>query len=29
VMGPFPSRDEANKIGRASKREYWIFEGSP
>lgn len=29
VMGPFPSRDEANKIGRASKREYWIYEGSP
>jgi cell division septation protein DedD len=29
VMGPFPSKDEANKIGRASKREYWIYEGSP
>ncbi len=29
VMGPFSSRDEADKIGRASKREYWIYEGSP
>ena len=29
VMGPFPTRDEANKFGRASKREYWIYEGSP
>ncbi len=29
VMGPFATRDEANKIGRASKREYWIYEGSP
>ncbi|HEY6090306.1 MAG TPA: SPOR domain-containing protein [Gemmatimonadaceae bacterium] len=29
VMGPFPTRDEANKVGRVSKREYWIYEGSP
>jgi len=29
VMGPFATRDEADKIGRASKREYWIYEGSP
>jgi cell division septation protein DedD len=29
VMGPFVTRDEADKIGRASKREYWIYEGSP
>jgi len=29
VMGPFATREEANKIGRASKREYWIYEGSP
>jgi cell division septation protein DedD len=29
VMGPFPTRDEANKIGKAAKREYWIYEGSP
>ncbi|MFL5557065.1 MAG: SPOR domain-containing protein [Gemmatimonadaceae bacterium] len=29
VMGPYPTRDEALKIARASKREYWIYEGSP
>jgi YVTN family beta-propeller protein len=29
VMGPYPTRDEADKIGRASRREYWIYEGSP
>ena len=29
VMGPFATREEADKIGRASKREYWIYEGSP
>jgi hypothetical protein len=29
VMGPFPTREEADRIGRASRREYWIYEGSP
>jgi len=29
VLGPFATRDEAQKIARASKREYWIYEGSP
>ena len=29
VMGPFPTRDEADKIGRAARHEYWIYEGSP
>lgn len=29
VMGPFPTRDEAVKVGRASRREYWVYEGSP
>jgi hypothetical protein len=29
VMGPFPTRNEADKIGRAAKHEYWIYEGSP
>jgi cell division septation protein DedD len=29
VMGPYPTRDEADKVGRASRREYWIYEGSP
>ncbi len=29
VMGPFATRQEAEKIGRAAKREYWVYEGSP
>jgi YVTN family beta-propeller protein len=29
VMGPYPTRQEADKVGRASRREYWIYEGSP
>lgn len=29
VMGPFATHEEADKIGKASKREYWIYEGSP
>ena len=29
VMGPFTTRDEAEKVGRAAKREYWIYQGSP
>ncbi|MFL5478718.1 MAG: SPOR domain-containing protein, partial [Gemmatimonadaceae bacterium] len=29
VLGPYPTRDEAIKVARASKREYWVYEGSP
>ena len=29
VLGPFATRDEAERIGRASKRDFWIYEGSP
>ncbi len=29
VMGPYATRDEAAKVGRASKRDFWIFEGAP
>ena len=29
VMGPYATRDEAVKVGRASKREYWVYEGTP
>ena len=29
VLGPYPTREEAVKVGRASKREYWVYEGSP
>jgi cell division septation protein DedD len=27
VVGPFTSREEAERIGRESKRQYWIYEG--
>ncbi len=29
VLGPFATRDEAERVGRASKRDFWIYEGSP
>ena len=29
VLGPYPTREEAVKVARASKREYWVYEGSP
>ncbi len=29
VMGPYATREEADRVGRASRREYWIYEGSP
>jgi cell division septation protein DedD len=29
VMGPFSSRDEADRVGRQSGRDYWVFEGVP
>jgi Sporulation related domain. len=29
VMGPFATKEEAESVGRASRREYWIYEGSP
>jgi cell division septation protein DedD len=29
VMGPFTSREEAERVGKASGRSYWVFEGAP
>ncbi len=29
VMGPFASRAEADRVGRQSGRDYWVFEGVP
>jgi hypothetical protein len=29
VMGPYPTREEAEKVGKASRRDYWIYEGAP
>jgi cell division septation protein DedD len=27
VVGPFTTREEAERIGRESKRQYWVYEG--
>ncbi len=29
VLGPYDSRDAAEKAGKASGRTYWVFEGAP
>lgn len=29
VLGPFTSRDEAERLGRASGHSYWVYEGVP
>lgn len=29
VLGPYPTRADAERVGRASGQSYWIFEGAP
>ena len=29
VLGPYATRDEAERIGRASRQTYWVYEGGP
>lgn len=29
VLGPYPTRAEADAVGRESRNSYWIFEGNP
>lgn len=29
VLGPYPTREEAERVGKASGRSYWVFEGAP
>ena len=29
VLGPYPSREEAERIGRESKQSFWVYEGGP
>jgi hypothetical protein len=29
IMGPFPTRDQAEKVARATGKPYWIYEGAP
>jgi cell division septation protein DedD len=28
VLGPYPTKEEAEKVGRDSKRQYWVYEAS-
>jgi YVTN family beta-propeller protein len=28
VMGPYPTKEEAERIGREAKHQFWVFEGS-
>ena len=29
VLGPYPTRDEAERVGRESRNSYWVYEGGP
>ena len=29
VLGPYPTREEADRVGKESKQSYWIYEGGP
>jgi hypothetical protein len=29
VLGPFPTREEADRVGKSSGRQYWIYEAAP
>jgi hypothetical protein len=29
VLGPYPTRDEAERAGRDSKQNYWVYEATP
>ncbi len=29
VIGPYPTRDEAERIARTSGKSYWVYEGAP
>jgi cell division septation protein DedD len=29
VLGPYPTRADAERVGRAAGRSYWVFEGPP
>ena len=29
LLGPYPSRAEAERVGRESRRDFWVFEGGP
>ena len=29
ILGPYPTKDEAERVGRESKQNYWVYEATP
>ena len=29
VLGPYPTREDADRVGRESRQNYWVYEGTP
>lgn len=29
ILGPYPTRAQADAVGRSAKRQYWVYEGTP
>ena len=29
VLGPYPTKEEAERVGRDSKLSFWVYEGGP
>jgi hypothetical protein len=29
ILGPYPNKDEAERVGRDSKQNYWVYEATP
>jgi hypothetical protein len=29
ILGPYPTSDEADRVGRESRQTYWVYEGGP
>jgi cell division protein FtsN len=29
VLGPYPTRAEAERVGRESRESFWVYEGNP
>lgn len=29
ILGPYPTKADAERVGRASRESYWVFEGNP
>jgi hypothetical protein len=29
VLGPYPTKADAERVGRESKESFWVYEGNP